>query len=96
VNAIEASKRSLRKPTRRQSGEVRHRGGRRAIRATHGSAGAGTDAERWSTLACLHKEIDRNTGDPRQCGAKPATETPRGADPAAEEVGEAHSSEEAG
>jgi hypothetical protein len=39
VNTIEASKRSLRKPTRRQSAQGRRHGGRRAIRAPYSSAG---------------------------------------------------------
>ena len=62
VNAEQASKETLRKPTRRQYGEGRRPCGKRATTAPSGSAGV-------MAAACMHKEIDRNTGSPSGGGA---------------------------
>jgi hypothetical protein len=57
VNAGQASKRQMRKPTHCYAGEGR---GGRARRATAPDPSAGVVA-----AACMDMEIDRNTGSPR-------------------------------
>src|SRR5271166_373230 len=88
VNAEQASKRIMWEPTQQRDGEGRRHGcpGERAT-PTCGPTGV-------MATACRHREIERNTGNPRRWLREP-TGRPRGTGRAVWGVGEAHSTREA-
>src|SRR6266851_303692 len=90
VNAEQASKHSMWEPTQHRDGEGRRH---RFLQGSDTNPSCGPTGV--MATACLHREIERNTGSPSG-RVRDSTGPPRGIGRAAWGVGEVHSTDEAG